>query len=240
MKAEKEKLTKEQKETKKKIDGLEIKKEKQHEEIAKLQRENGLLEELNRNMNDLNKALEFPYFGNKEQKKIKDNKSATRTTHHRKSNGTKMKEECRNGAACEYLKQRRCIYGHYENRKTEKCRNGPSCQYLRGNRCWFEHNEDGTRGQTLKCRNGPECDYLKQNRCLYDHDEDVRKDEPSRHKDAPEHKKNQDTGRKERNKAEETNRNYENKRDENFLEQQRRNNNRKKSRDAIQHWANFY
>ena len=78
-------------------------------------------------------------------------------------------------------------------------------------------------------------------RHINDHGEDARKkDESSRHKDVPEPKQNQDTGGEERNKTEETKRNYENKRDENFLEQQRRNNNRKKSKDTVQPWENFY
>ena len=142
LKAEKEKFIKEQKETKKKIDGLENKKEKQHDEITKLRRENGLLEELNRNMSDLNKALEFPYTV-KQERSNKNDRTVYGSNHHREEEKTlmaaKKKEECRNGPSCAYLRRGRCYYVHSENTKKVKCRNGSSCQYMKENRCWFEH-----------------------------------------------------------------------------------------------------
>ena len=94
----------------------------------------------------------------------------------------------------------------------------------------------------MKCRNGPECEYFKRNRCLYHHNEDAREEGGlSKHKDKTDKQdKDKQDSIIERKRKDETNQHDDNKRDAHFLEQMRRNNNRKKNTETNQPWENFY
>ena len=166
-----EKLNKEQKETKKKQEGLEKTSQNQKKEITRLQRENGLLEEINRNTTTLNKVLEFPTAAasKKSNPDKPDNKSSKIKTYE--------KDQCKYGPSCKFLREKRCQYYHQEtneqinNQEINKCRNGEKCRYWKQNRCAYYH--ENTSHQREKCRNGLDCKYLESKTCRFQHTENI-------------------------------------------------------------------